>query len=150
MKKGRSGIFQCLNLAFKLFDVGACWMLLANLQCGGGISGSRLADCLRAFGFLRLDNMLGRGVIDPEAIGSLFDCLLLDVYHLDQLLALDGVHRVVASLALAWDRLAGLDAGSSGCGFRFNVADGGRQLRNTVLVGVGLGDLSENGLCRLL
>lgn len=78
--------------------------------------------------FFRLDNVLGRGVIDPQSIGCVLDCLLIFVDHVYELLALDGVNRVVAALGVAASHLFGLDAGSGGGGLGFDVAATGRKL----------------------
>ncbi len=45
--------------------------------------------------------MLSSRVVYPEAIGSFFDCLLVFIDHIDELLALDGVNSVVAALCSA-------------------------------------------------
>ena len=45
--------------------------------------------------------MLSCRVVYPEAIGSFFDCLLVFIDHVYELLALDRVNSVVAALCSA-------------------------------------------------
>lgn len=78
--------------------------------------------------FFRLDNVLCCGIIDPQSIGCVLDCLLFLIDHIDELLALDGVDGVVAALGVSRSHLFGLDAGSCGGGLGFDVAATCRKL----------------------
>ena len=92
----------------------------------------RLGSCLSLrlllIRFFGLDNVLSRGIIDPQSIGCVLDCLLIFIDHVYELLALDGVDSVVAALGVARSHLFGPVAGSSGGGLGFDVAATCRKL----------------------
>ena len=65
--------------------------------------------CLRHFSLalqtaLRFDDMLGRRVVDLESICGLFNGLLLEIDHPDELIPLVGINSLVASLCLLGTR----------------------------------------------
>ncbi len=101
MEKRRGGLWQSLNLSLQLLNIHGRPLFERQLEIGRPLREvGGLLRLSRSLAFLRLNYMLRRSVVDLEPVSCLFDCLLLDVYHVDKLLSCCRINSLVAPLRL--------------------------------------------------
>ena len=110
----------------------------------GGTGSLHLLFFLGGFKPLGFDDVLGRGVVDTQAICGFLNCHLVLIDHGDQLASLRGFNGVVAPLALGEGRcglrqVLRLLSGRGRLGLTF-AAGGSRHFRGVELFGPVLGE----------
>jgi hypothetical protein len=100
MEKRRGGLWQSLNLSLQLLNIHGRPLFERQLEIGRPLREvGGLLRLSRSLAFFRLNNMLRSRVVDLKPVRCFFDCLLLDVYHVDKLLSCRWIYSLVAPLS---------------------------------------------------